>query len=305
MTSKKETPSFMGSSAVPNELSPVNEAGALQTTASGLDSDLFDAVAEQVSPEDAEGYVRTQEPLVYVAIRQKDLMGGDGQVLRPKGAFRFGPTKTPSDDDLKQLAGILLNSGEIRTYFKSPDDKKPTCGSRDMQWAEEWGFKDGEGPRDCRTCKLNRLAPAFNGDMQGRCRENMQFYFYDMQKKQVLCVQFTPGAWKGWNIFASKCRRDYRQALMRKGLAVTPSTEVPWLQFILKIGIKYTDQKGGYFIPDFELLSRNEPENVALLRSERRKMVAQIEVTKAQAAAGAGMDGEDLLGATEVEHEEV
>lgn len=259
-------------------------------------SDIMSDFVSDVADEDTQGYAETQEPLVYCALRQKDLKDEKGKVLRPAGGYRFGSAKEPSSEDLPDLLGILMASAEIRTRFNDPSDTKPVCGSRDMIQADDFGYKERGYPRLCQECVFNRHGSKFNGNTTTHCRENLQYFFYELHRREVICFQMTPGGRKGWRDFSAKIRREFRMAFTRKHPGKEAPKEAPWITMILKLGSKWVDEKGGYYVPEFEVVGKLSPDQLLPMREQRKDMADTIEIMKASGARGGGMVAEDLMG---------
>lgn len=255
--------------------------------------DLFDTI----DTSEEEGYAETKAPIVYVGIRQKDLMVG-GQIERPKGAFKFGSTKEPTEPDVKTLTGVVMVSAPVRTRFESPKAVKPICGSSDNVSAEEWGYKAEAGsnaPMFCEFCVFNKHGKFYDGNSQTACRENLQLYMYELTRREIVCVQFTPGGWRPWAEFSSRIGREVRQAANRKGKPAPKA--VPWHRFVIEIESIYVDRNGGYYAPKFSFITMVEPDNVEGIKSDRITLMESVlPAAKAAAAQGAGMSAEDVMG---------
>lgn len=296
---EKVTPADVGS------ISPFEGGGGIMKPADqGQLRSIFDEYIDEGAGVDVEGYAETEEPVIYCGIRQKDLKEA-GKTVRSAGGYRFGPTKKPSMEDFNRLVGILVASAEIRTRFADPNDQQPECGSKDMIQADQrdgFGYKDKDGnPMKCADCVFNRHGKNFNGNTTTHCRENLQFFIFELQLKEVICVQYTPGARKAWRDFSSKVRRSFREAYSKRFPATEPPNEAPWITLILEIQTEWVDQKGGYYIPTFRIIGKLEKGQLERFREVRKDMADRIEITKSKAAQGAGMDAEDVMGRGAVE----
>lgn len=255
------------------------------------------ALVEDADPEDEKGYADTRPPLTYCRLRQNDLRDGK-TIVREAGKFLFGATNEPTEDDMDTLQGVIMASAEIFVRFENPDDKQPACGSSNRQRAEEWGYKDGKGnPMDCNLCKHRRHGINFDGNTVNNCKDNIQFFLFEIRRQELIVFQTGPSGYKPWGAFKKSMLQDYRRQLQRKlGQEAHIPDEFPWVRVVIEISADYTHDKGGYWFPEFTFLRPVKKEDLEDFRGLRRVMTAKIEETKKYGAAGAGMDGSDAMG---------
>lgn len=274
--------------------------GKMTSTPALIQPNQLDDLFENLTPDEQEGYTETKDPIVYVGIRQKDLMVG-GKVERAKGAFKFGSTKEPTEPDVDTLTGVVLVSTPVRTRFENPQATKPICGSSDNVTAEPWGYKassDSDAPMHCEFCPFNKHGKNFDGNNEKSCRENLQLYMYELTRREVICLQFTPGGWRPWADFSARIMREVRQGYYKKNPAGKQApTVVPWHRFVIDVKVKYIDRNGGYYAPDFYWVTMVEKENVESIKQDRQALMEGVLTQAKEAAAGgAGLSGEDVMG---------
>lgn len=260
---------------------------------------LVDDILEDHEPADEQGYVETAPPLTYCRLRQNDLADDQtGKTLRARGSFLFGATKEPIEDDFNTLQGILIGSGEVYTRFENPDDKQPACGSYNLVSAEEWGYRDVRDgtPRACRTCEFRRGGVNFNGDTIRNCKDNLQFFLWEVRRQELICFQAGPSAYRPWALFHKQTLREFQARAAKKTPGGTVPTEFPWIRVVLEISPVWVAEKGGYYVPDFLVIDKVDRETLPMLRQVRSTMADRIEATKQAAAQGATMDGTDAMG---------
>lgn len=271
----------------------------------GLQELDIDTAVEDFVGSDSTGYTPESDGRIYMRIRQKNLII-DGKIVRNPGQILLGRTKEPTVDDFDTITGVLLFSANERTRFVNPDDDVPECGSKNDVYADDWGYfsqrtnkTTGEittTPRLCDSCEFNRNAKEFNGIVERCCKHNLAMFFFDQERKEIVTFQITPGGRRAWREFRSAVYRKFAVA-WRKARKDPVPPEPPWVQWIMRVGVQHVDDKGGYFAPTFEIISKNTKADTVVFRAEREGLAAQLELLKAEAAKGqADMSAEDMYG---------
>ncbi len=287
------------------------EETALALTGDGLlPARLVQELVTGFEEEDMDGYADTDLPLTYCAIRQKNLMTDEGEMVQASGWIRFGPARNPIDRDVPWIQGVIIGSAEVRSKFQQEDSAQPECGSKNMVTAVDWGRKankDWSGkvggqeismekgdPLPCILCPDNRLSPYYHGDDRLRCKENIHFFVEEQQRDEVICFQVTPGGRASWAEFRAKAYRQFKREYRAANPDAAPPKEFPWIHFIVKIATKFVKKASmEYFIPSWEFVGRAPTNLVPMLRERRNTMAARFEATKDAAAGNFGEADEE------------
>lgn len=221
----KETSKDLVQTDQPKAMSPL--ARALEK-ASGLLTD-----------KDFDPTNREAPQLRYMCIRQKDLKGDDGKLLREAGPFRTGNISDLSFEDRSELKVTVLASKPNRVYFEDLNSAKPTCRSIDMIH----GSRPREGNRfgECATCFFAQWGSAPGG--RQACRENRKIFAFDWGNEKPIVLTLGPSSLKPWGRYCEAVD-DVARTLRRK------DGNIPFIHHFLMVPAttEYRAEPAGHFV---------------------------------------------------------
>lgn len=146
--------------------------------------------SDLVSPEH---YLEPHEKpqIMYMNVRQKELKGEKGRVIRQAGAFMIGKKDDLTYPDREELLVTILGYRPGRVYFKDLNSTKPDCKSDDLVHGsrpqETVNGKKVFG--ECSDCWLSQWGSGVDGKRQA-CGENRRLFIvdWDNQRPYVLTV---------------------------------------------------------------------------------------------------------------------
>jgi len=226
-----------------------------------------------------------EAPVVhYLQVRQKDLKGERGEVVRPAGPFRTGNVVDLTHEDREELNLTVLTFRPNRVYFEKLGDLKPKCRSFDMVR----GSHEREGDRygRCGDCRLSQWGSAEGG--RQACRETRKIFAFDWAAERPAVLTLGPSSLKPWMVYNDYV--DGAASALRKG------GKTPYIHHLLmvKVGTEYRGEPAGHYVVKF-----GEP--VALPADVQGKMAEfrRKAQTQFQAAVEAREEeSEDYVGGT-------
>lgn len=207
-------------------------------------------------------------PLRYLCIRQKELRGDGGKIIREPGKFRTGAIDDVTFEDREELQLSILAFVNNRVYFEKMTDREPTCKSIDMIH----GSRPREGNRYGVCLDINGQAGcslALWGSKIGggqACRENRKLFAFDWGTEKPMVLTVGVSSLSTW---AKYCEYvdDQARVLRRK------DGSIPFTHHLMMVPVttQYKAEPAGHFIVKFGdpiALPGDIQERMAKLRKE-------------------------------------
>lgn len=243
-------------------------------------SDLGKSLEKAVGlllPQDFDDDQHEVSPILFAGIRQKDLKGDDGKVIRPAGGFRFGSTKDATHQDRDSLLVTILGFKKSRVFFRSLTDASPTCKSDDMiHGSSDPDMMDGHAVYGrCDECFLSKWGSADNG--RQACRENRRIFAIDWSNERPIVLTIGPSSLRGWI--------QYDDFVSQQARKVSKDGKVPFIHHLIQVSAKteYRSEPAGHYVVRWESpgsLPREIQERMAAGRSEAMERFRNTERTQ-------------------------
>lgn len=265
-------------------LAPEPAASTAVRTTSPLAAALAQAGAV-LTQEDYDDGGKEAPVVRYLQVRQKDLKGDDGKVVREAGPFRTGKVTDLAYEDRRDLNITVLVFRPNRVYFEKLGDAKPACRSMDMVR----GSREREGNKYglCASCWLAQWGSAEGG--RQACREVRKIYGFDWATEKPVVLTLGPSSLKPWMVY-----NDYVDSaaapLRRNG-------KIPFIHHLMMVRVEteYRAEPAGHYVVKF-----GEPVPLPMDVQEQMARFRQMAASKFQAAIEAREEeAEDYVGGGE------
>ncbi len=258
---------------------------------------------ETMEESDNEGFETPVSSLPYVRIRGRDFKGPDGRTIWPTGGFAMSLKGTPDIPDVDGEQGLILTvcfDKNVRVYFESLDDSRPTCKSNDR--IEGIGDPADKAGGYCLNCPLSQ----WNGKKRPICHSQVKLFCIDYSAPDTFYI-LTLGP-SGLAPYDNLKKTVSRQRVFIGGKQVA----IPLHYKKIHLKAQYKADPEGHYIPDFAILGNIEQDEIALVKLLRSKFMGMLSAHTSEAETdndtslpGRDQGGELPEGATPVETAEI
>lgn len=232
-------------------------AVATPETAVSLSAEVIGMMDES----DFDGFEQPSVRLPYVSIRQKDLKGEKGKLLRPAGGFRMVDKSGVEVDDIDGDQGLIvtiLGDRRTRVYFESLTSAQPDCRSLDSLTGV------GKPGGDCMKCQLSQWnnQAVKDEDRRPKCASQYNLVCYDWGSQSLYVLNVGRSGLAPWD--------DFKRSLQRNKVSINNKLmSLPPFALIVKVTTEYRDDKGQYYIPKFTRVKELSVETFKLVKEAR------------------------------------